>query len=371
MQQGRSIVQSVWLAIFTMLISAPMLGATPPVPEETVTGCVKDGRMSIQAPDRFKRERPLKISPCTNIPFDFTGTEGKQVRAKAGIDLYNGAFVCPRDVVIVGDCTPGICNPEWPCESAPCGKADPQSVSVPPDFEITYASGPLHADWGGGVAITVQANGKVTEKEQARPAQRGARPEEKITTYAITKDEVKRLYAQVVGCRFSELKDRYWNERIRDGGSQSLRVTAGGKSRAVTTYYYVVERFNRIADLLLAICRPAREASLKEKSTRPRMIPEEEAEEIVWNLPEVKAIANRMKGTGVTPFAMITGYPDPDAKPGEKYAVYEVYVGENHGTHTVRVMTFVVDAYGGRVSVYDEVADRIIPIEQYRKQVQK
>ncbi len=368
---GRSIIQSGWIAIIIVLFSAPILGATPPVPEETVTGCVKDGMMSIRAPERFNREQPLRISPCTNIPFDFTGAEGKQIRTRGGIDLYNGAFVCPKDVVIIGDCTPGICNPEWPCDSAPCGKADPQSVSVPPDFEITYAAGPLHADWGGGVSITVQANGRVTEKEQARPASRGVRPDEKITTYRLTQNEVKRIYAQVVACRFFELKDRYWNEKIRDGGSHSLRVTAGGKSRAVTTYYYIVERFNRITDLLLGICRTAREASLKEKSTRPRMIPEEEAEEIVWNMPEVKAIANRMKGTGVNPFAMITGYPDPDAKPGEKSAVYEVYVGENHGTHTVRVMTFVVDAYSGEVSVYDEVADRIIPIEEYRKQVKK
>jgi hypothetical protein len=327
--------------------------------------------MSIQAPERFKRERSLKISPCTNIPFDSAGMEGKQIRAKGGIDLYNNAFVCPRDVAIIGDCTPGVCNSDWPCDSAPCGKADPQSVSVPPDFEITYASGPLHADWGGGVNVTVQANGRVTEKEQTQPARRGVRPDEKVTTYTITKDEVKRLYAQVVACRFFELKDRYWNEKIRDGGSQSLRVTAGGKSRTVTTYYYTVEQFNRVTDLLLGICRPAREVSRKEKSTRPRMIPEEEAEEIVWNLPEVKAIANRMKRTGVNPFAMITGYPDPEAKPGEQSAAYEVYVGENHGTHTVRAMTFLVDAYGGEVSVYDEVADRVIPIEEYRNRVRK
>jgi hypothetical protein len=360
----------VLMVVAGVLVPA-CVGATPPVPVETVTGCVMDGQMIIQAPERFKRERALKISPCTNIPFDFTGTEGKQIRAKAGIDLYNGAFVCPRDVMIVGDCTPGVCSPDWPCDSAPCGKADPQSLSVPPDFEIAYASGPLHADWGGGVTITVQAYGRVTEKEQTQPARRGAHPDEKVTTYVITQDEVKRLYAQVVACRFFELKDRYWNERVRDGGSQSLRVTAGGKSRAVTAYYYTVERFNRIADLLLGICRPAREASLKEKSTRPRMIPEEEAEEIVWNLPEVNAIASRMKGTGVAPFAMITGYPDPEAKPGEKSAVYEVYVGENHGTHTVRAITFLVDAYEGKVSVYDEAADRVIPIEEYRNRLRK
>ena len=88
-----------------ILLPVPAIG-TPPVPVETVTGCVKDGQMLIQAPERFKREKALKISPCTNIPFDVQRFEGKQIRAKAGIDLYNGAFVCPREVQIVGDCKP-------------------------------------------------------------------------------------------------------------------------------------------------------------------------------------------------------------------------------------------------------------------------
>jgi hypothetical protein len=192
-----------------------------------------------------------------------------------------------------------------------------------------------------------------------------------VTTYTISQDEVRRIYAQVTACRFFDLKDRYWNQKIRDGGSQSLKVTAGGKTNTVTTYYYVVERFNRIAALFQEICLPAREASIKEKSTRPRMLAEEEAEEIVWNLPEVKALAERMKGTNANPFSMITGYPDAETKSGEPAAAYEIYVGENHGTHTVRAMTFIVDAYSGKVSVYDEAADRVIPIERYRKQVKE
>jgi hypothetical protein len=164
--------------------------------------------------------------PCTNLPFDFAGTGGKQIRATGGIDLYNDAFVCPRDVTVSGSCI--------------------------------------------------------------------------------------------------------------------------AESRS-----------------------PEKETAVKEKGARPRMIAEEDAEEIVWNLPEVKAIANRLRGTDANPFAMITGYPAPEAKPGDPSAAYEVYVGENHGTHTVRAITFLVDAYYGKVSVYDEAADRIIPLEEYRKQVRK
>ena len=84
-----------------------------------------------------------------------------------------------------------------------------------------------------------------------------------------------------------------------------------------------------------------------------------------------KAFAKRMKGTDAKVFSMITGHPDAKAKAGEPAAAYEIYVGENHVSHTVRVMTFIVDAYDGNVSVYDVVTNRIIPIEQYRKQVRK
>jgi hypothetical protein len=237
------------LVCLFVLFPGQTIEATMPVPVELVTGCVKDGQVSIQAPDRFKREKPLKINPCTNIPFDFEGSEGKQIRATGGIDLYNGAFVCPRDVVIIGDCSPGVCNPEFPCDSTPCGRENSESVMVPPDFEITYTSGPLHADWGGGLTITAGANGRVTEKRQGRPERRGMRPDEKVNTYTISQNDVKRLYALVVACHFFDLKDRYWNQKIMDGGSSSLRVTFGGKTQAVTTYYYTVVRFNRIADL--------------------------------------------------------------------------------------------------------------------------
>jgi hypothetical protein len=202
-----------------ILLPVPAI-ATLPVPVETVTGCVKDGKMLIQAPERFKRERPLKISPCTNIPFDFQHLEGKQIRVTGGIDLYNGAFVCPREVQIVGDCN------------------------------------------------------------QARP-------------------------------------------------------------------------------------------DVQPKKELPRQITDDEADEIVWALPEVQGMIARMKGTKVSPFSMITGYPDPKAEPGKPGAFYEIYVGERHDTHTVRVMNLLVDAYNGSIFVYDEVADRVISIEQYRKQVRK
>ena len=107
------------------------------------------------------------------------------------------------------------------------------------------------------------------------------------------------------------------------------------------------------------------------KKDLPRQITDDEADEIVWALPEVQDMIRRMEGSKASPFSMITGYPNPEAEPGKPGAYYEIYVGERHDTHTVRVLAVIVDAYSGKVSIYDEAADKVIPIEQYRKQVRK
>ncbi|HTZ39988.1 MAG TPA: hypothetical protein VMB77_07525 [Syntrophales bacterium] len=107
------------------------------------------------------------------------------------------------------------------------------------------------------------------------------------------------------------------------------------------------------------------------KKDLPKQITDDEADEIAWALPEVQGMIKRMEGTKAAPFSMITGYPDPNAEPGRPGAYYEIYVGERYETHTVRVLTLIVDAYSGKVSVYDAVADRVVPIEEYRKKVQK
>ncbi len=262
------------------------------------------------------------------------------------------------------------CNPNWPCDRSPCERVDPEKIRVPGDFEITFVTGPLYGSRGGQFVLYLRADGRVTQREALRPARPGKAAEEKVTEYTLPAESVRQIYSAILACRFFDLDTRYWNRKVMDGGSQYLKVVAGGRTHAVTTYYYIVYRFSRVVSLLDELCKAAR-MSAQGKKDRPRLLTEEEAEEIVWNLPEVRAMAERMKGKAASPFAMITGYPDPDAEPGDQAAAYEVYVGENHGTHTVRAMIFIVDAYDGKVSVYDEAADRIIPIEEYRKQTRK
>lgn len=103
------------------------------------------------------------------------------------------------------------------------------------------------------------------------------------------------------------------------------------------------------------------------KKDLPKQITDDEADEIAWALPEVQRMIKRMEGTKATPFSMITAYPNPNAEPGKPDANYEIYVGERYETQTVRVLTLIIDAYSGKVSVYDAVANGVIPIEEYRK----
>jgi len=140
-----------------------------------------------------------------------------------------------------------------------------------------------------------------------------------------------------------------------------------GKRIAVTGHLLPADRFYADA----ASVRVLGPCAAPAKKDLPRQITDDDADEIVWALPEVQDLIRRMEGSNASPFSMITGYPNPEAGPGQPGAYFEIYVGERHDTHTVRVLTVIVDAYSGRVSIYDEAADKVIPIDQYRKKVRK
>jgi hypothetical protein len=133
---------------------------------------------------------------------------------------------------------------EMPRDNTPCKSVNMKTVTVPEDFSITYITGPLHAGWGRKTVLTVTANGEVTQKEFS--GSRGLPPKEKITKYFIKKEQIKKIYAQVIACDFFSLDKKYWNQHIRDGGSQYLEVISDGKTHDVTTYYYNVKRFSSI-----------------------------------------------------------------------------------------------------------------------------
>ena len=135
-------------------------------------------------------------------------------------------------------------------DSTPCRKDPPEKVAVPQDFSIIYRSGPTHADWGTTWNKSVNAAGVATVKQVRPIRRRGAPREEKSEQKQLSKQAVERLYAQVVACDFFALNTSYWNQRVMDGWSSSLEVTASGKKHNVVEHHFAVARLSAIVRAL-------------------------------------------------------------------------------------------------------------------------
>jgi len=146
---------------------------------------------------------------------------------------------------------PSRTPPVPPSDMTPCTEVDTKGISVPPDFTIGYHSGPSHAHWPGRrVHVTVDASGVVKYFVGSASGTKGKPPEIPLKQRKISKDQVKRIYAQVIACGFFELNRGYSNPRIRDGGYRTLSVTADGKTHNVGVHHFHVHRFSSIVDTL-------------------------------------------------------------------------------------------------------------------------
>jgi hypothetical protein len=229
-------------------------------PFHDVSGCVQGADLLLAAPQGESGMGPperFRIVPCVDAPFDFSRWNGKLIRAWGELDRRNEAFVCPRDIVVLGDCPKGFGAPPPSSDSTPCGVIDAGAVTMPGDFEIIYAAGPAHADRGGRTTLSVTAKGNVTEKESApiRNAPGGS-PAEGVKTYWIAPERVKLVYAAVLACRFFDLEKVYAAQGVADGGSQFLRVRAGGREHTVSVRNTYFERFSRIVSTLMRATSP-------------------------------------------------------------------------------------------------------------------
>lgn len=262
-QQARFLYVLISTLLLTLATAFPA-GATPPgmkgPPVHDVTGCVRGTDLLIAEPQTASgmgAPEAFRIIPCGPVPFDLNLYQGKLIRAQGELDRQDRSFVCPRNVVLLGDCPKGFGAPPPSSDSTPCGTIDMGAVSVPGDFEVTYVSGPAHADWGGRTTLAVTAKGDVTEKEGApgRKAPGGA-PAESVKTLRISPDRVKLIYGSILACRFFELQNVYAARGVLDGGSESLRVLAGGREHTVSLRNARVERFSRIVSTLMGATVP-------------------------------------------------------------------------------------------------------------------
>ena len=86
------------------------------------------------------------------------------------------------------------------------------------------------------------------------------------------------------------------------------------------------------------------------------------------DLPEVESLAEEIsKHKEVRPIIIVEAEPDPNAKPGTEEAAFRVYFGEDHKTHTVRMLTFSVDGQTRKIFVYNDALSERVPYEEWRK----
>jgi hypothetical protein len=86
------------------------------------------------------------------------------------------------------------------------------------------------------------------------------------------------------------------------------------------------------------------------------------------DLPEVQSLDEDIsKHKGVRPIIIVESEPDASAKPGTEEAAFRVYFGEDHKTHTVRVLTFSVDGQTRKIFVYNDALPERIPYEEWKK----
>ncbi len=95
-------------------------------------------------------------------------------------------------------------------------------------------------------------------------------------------------------------------------------------------------------------------------------ISEDEANKLVWALPEVQAAAEQLRAQGSRPLTFAARKPAPSAVPGSAQADYMIAFGEDRDGHVTTLDTFAVDAYTKEISVYDVVEDKNISLDQWR-----
>ena len=117
------------------LATAVPSGATPPgmkgPPSHDVTGCIRGADLIMAEPQPGSGMISIaqfRIVPCVNAPFDFHQYNGKIIRARGQMDSPGKSFICPREVVILGDCPQGFAAPPPSSDSTRCGKIDPEKV---------------------------------------------------------------------------------------------------------------------------------------------------------------------------------------------------------------------------------------------------
>ena len=99
-----------------------------------------------------------------------------------------------------------------------------------------------------------------------------------------------------------------------------------------------------------------------------RMLTEEEAQELVWNLPEVQADITRILDQGGIPLSMVGFRPSVKAQPGAGKAFYTIHFQGERVKEPIPETIFCVDAFTGQIQVYEKSSGKIISLDDWRHQ---
>jgi len=99
-----------------------------------------------------------------------------------------------------------------------------------------------------------------------------------------------------------------------------------------------------------------------------RMLTEEEAQELVWNLPEVQAAIVRILDHGGVPLSKVGFRPSPLTQPGADKAFYTIHFQGERVKEPIPETIFCVDAFTGQIRVYEKSSGKIISLDDWRHQ---
>ena len=152
--------------------------------------------------------------------------------------------------------------PENPLDPAICDVVDTSAVFPPGDFVLTLTFNPPKSSPGGRRVTQIFASGEVIERtlvfDPAYDGTLGEREKQDLSGAYVSREVVRRLYATVVACRFFSLEMEYINRDVKDGWSQTLEVTAGGRTHTSTVYHYDVPRISSIVSAIRSACSTGR-----------------------------------------------------------------------------------------------------------------
>ncbi len=116
----------------------------------------------------------------------------------------------------------------------------------------------------------------------------------------------------------------------------------------------------------VVITRPAEENGPKTEA--PLLLTEEQAQDLIWNLPELQADMARILDHGGIPLAVVGLRPGPDAQPGKGNAFYTIHFQAAHVSTPYPDTTFCVEAFTRQISVFDPSFSKLISLEEWRRQ---